>query len=388
MINFEYYNPIKIIFGKGSETQIKTELENYNVKSILLIYSGDFIKTLGIFGIIENICKELEISFIENGNVAHNPQIELVRDLTNEAKKAKVDFIIAVGESSTINTAKAVAMGMYYNGDIWDFFEGKAQLNKAISVGVITTLLSGELETFNATSISNGFLQKEFKDNKIIPKFVIMNPDFTSRLPAYQTACGIADIFAHLVEGYFTTVEQVDTTDYLIEGACKSLIRNGLKLMENPSDYNARAEIQWLSFIAHNNILNTGRMGDCTATMIVNELIAQYGLTQGEGMAIVLIGWVKYIAIRQPDKLIQLANRVFNIDIFNNTEQEIGMQLSEEFKNFFTKLQLSVTLKELGIYTSHFEEMATRATINNTQKVGHYNPLDKDGFIEVLNLCL
>lgn len=387
MINFQYNNPAKVIFGDGAEKEIETLLKEYNVKSLLLVYSGDFIKDLGIWDTVHSACHKLNISFYEEGNVVPNPKIELVRNLVSLGKSNSVDFVLAVGGGSSIDTAKAVSIGIPYDGDVWDFFEGKSNIETAVPVGVITTLPASGSETSNCSIISNGILKVGVESDLIIPKFAIMNPRFTMGLPPYQTSCGLADILSHLLERYFTDVDNVDTTDYLLEGAIKALMLNAGRLMENPKDYNARAEVQWLASIAHNNLLDTGRISDWGSHRIEHELSAQYGLTHGEGMAVVLVAWTRYMALNKPKKLAQLANRLYGIDYHDYTEKQMAFLLSQRLKEFFSSLNLRTTLGELNITEEHFEAMALRATNNNTSTVGHYIPLDKDKFIEILHLA-
>lgn len=387
MINFQYNNPAKVIFGDGAEKEIETLLKEYNVKSLLLVYSGDFIKDLGIWNTVHSACHKLNISFYEEGNVVPNPKIELVRNLVSLGKSNSVDFVLAVGGGSSIDTAKAVSIGIPYDGDVWDFFEGKSNIETAVPVGVITTLPASGSETSNCSIISNGILKVGVESDLIIPKFAIMNPRFTMGLPPYQTSCGLADILSHLLERYFTDVDNVDTTDYLLEGAIKALMLNAGRLMENPKDYNARAEVQWLASIAHNNLLDTGRISDWGSHRIEHELSAQYGLTHGEGMAVVLVAWTRYMALNKPKKLAQLANRLYGIDYHDYTEKQMSLLLSQRLKEFFSSLNLRTTLGELNITEEHFEDMALRATNNNTSTVGHYIPLDKDKFIEILHLA-
>lgn len=387
MINFQYNNPAKVIFGDGAEKEIETLLKEYNVKSLLLVYSGDFIKDLGIWNTVHSACHKLNISFYEEGNVVPNPKIELVRNLVSLGKSNSVDFVLAVGGGSSIDTAKAVSIGIPYDGDVWDFFEGKSNIETAVPVGVITTLPASGSETSNCSIISNGILKVGVESDLIIPKFAIMNPRFTMGLPPYQTSCGLADILSHLLERYFTDVDNVDTTDYLLEGAIKALMLNAGRLMENPKDYNARAEVQWLASIAHNNLLDTGRISDWGSHRIEHELSAQYGLTHGEGMAVVLVAWTRYMALNKPKKLAQLANRLYGIDYHDYTEKQMALLLSQRLKDFFSSLNLRTTLGELNITEEHFEDMALRATNNNTSTVGHYIPLDKDKFIEILHLA-
>ena len=386
MISFEYYNPAKIIFGEESEKNLKGLLESYNVKSLLLVYSGDFIKTLGIYSVIEDAVNELGIKFSENGNVVPNPSVELVRELVKQGKKDNVDFVLAVGGGSSIDTAKAVALGIPYDGDVWDFFEKGVQAKEVLNIGVIATTASSGSETSNAAIISNGEWKLGFEDDRIIPKFAIMNPKFTAGLPRFQTFVGVADVLSHLLERYFSDAKHSDTTDYLIEGAIKALLLNADRLIENPQDVNARAEVQWLASVAHNNFLDAGRIADWGSHRIEHELSAQYGITHGEGMAIVFTAWTKYAAEVKPWRLALLASRVFGVDAYDYTEKERALKLSEILEAFFKKIGVKTRLTELGISDKDFDTMAKRATRNGA--VGHYIPLDAKAFTEVLKLAI
>ena len=386
MISFEYYNPAKIVFGEESEKNLKGLLESYNVKSLLLVYSGDFIKTLGIYSVIEDAVNELGIKFSENGNVVPNPSVELVRELVEQGKKDNVDFVLAVGGGSSIDTAKAVALGIPYDGDVWDFFEKGAQAKEVLNIGVIATTASSGSETSNAAIISNGEWKLGFEDDRIIPKFAIMNPKFTAGLPRFQTFVGIADVLSHLLERYFSDAKHSDTTDYLIEGAIRALLLNADRLIENPQDVNARAEVQWLASVAHNNFLDAGRIADWGSHRIEHELSAQYGITHGEGMAIVFTAWTKYAAEVKPWRLALLASRVFGVDAYDYTEKERALKLSEKLEAFFKKIGVKTRLTELGISDKDFDTMAKRATRNGA--VGHYIPLDAKAFTEVLKLAI
>lgn len=386
MISFEYYNPAKIVFGEESEKNLKGLLESYNVKSLLLVYSGDFIKTLGIYSVIKDAVNELGIKFSENGNVVPNPSVELVRELVEQGKKDNVDFVLAVGGGSSIDTAKAVALGIPYDGDVWDFFEKGAQAKEVLNIGVIATTASSGSETSNAAIISNGEWKLGFEDDRIIPKFAIMNPKFTAGLPRFQTFVGVADVLSHLLERYFSDTKHSDTTDYLIEGAIRALLLNADRLIENPQDVNARAEVQWLASVAHNNFLDAGRIADWGSHRIEHELSAQYGITHGEGMAIVFVAWTKYAAEVKPWRLALLASRVFGVDAYDYTEKERALKLSEILETFFKKIGVKTRLAELGIDDRDFDAMAKRATRNGA--VGHYIPLDAKAFTEVLKLAI
>ena len=393
MVNFEYYNPAKIIFGTDVKEKLKIQLAENKTSSLLLIYSGEFVKDLGIYDIVKSSAEELGITFAENGNVVPNPEISLVRELIATAREKKTDLILAVGGGSSVDTAKAVALGTQYQGDPWDFFEQGAypegtDAEHVLKIGVITTLPSSGSETSNAAILSNGTRKVGFEDNAIIPSFAIMNPEYTFGLPRFQTAAGVADILSHILERYFSDVQHTDVTDYLLEGATKALFVNGPKVLENPKDYDARAEIQWLASIAHNNLLDTGRIGDWGSHRIEHELSAFYGITHGEGMAVVLPAWMKYMAGVKPWKIAQFAVRVLGADTFTHTEEENALYAAESVKAFYKSLGLKTSLTELGINEEHFDEMAAQATKNGTSPVGHYVPLDEKRFKEILKLAL
>lgn len=386
MIGFEYYNPAKIVFGEDSEQQLTALLKENKVNSLLLVYSGDFIKDLGIYAVIEKAVKELGIAFSENGNVVPNPEVDLVRQLVEQGKKDKVDFVLAVGGGSSIDTAKAVALGIPYDGDVWDFFDKGISPKEVLNIGVIATTASTGSETSNASIISNGEWKLGFEDDRIIPKFAIMNPKYTAGLPLYQTAVGIADVLAHLLERYFSDTQHSDVTDYLIEGGIRALLLNADRLLDDLSDINARAEIQWLASVAHNNFLDAGRSADWGSHRIEHELSAQYHIVHGEGMAVVLLAWIRYVAERKPWRPALLASRVFGVDAHDYDEKERALILAEKLEAFFKSLELKTTLTELGIDDKDFEIMAKRATRNGS--VGHYELLDADSIQEILKLAL
>ena len=386
MIGFEYYNPAKIVFGEGSVNKLAELLRQYDVSSLLLVYSGDFIKQLGIYQAITDAVSELGIRFSENGEVVPNPSIELVRKLVGQGKNDEVDFVLAVGGGSSIDTAKAVALGIPYGGDVWDFFDKGAIPEQVLPIGVIATTASSGSETSNAAILSNGEWKLGFEDDRIIPKFAIMDPRYTSGLPPYQTFAGIADVLSHLLERYFSDERYSDTTDRLIEGAVNALLVNAERLLKDPSDLNARGEIQWLASVAHNNFLDAGRSADWGSHRIEHELSAQYDITHGEGMAIVLTAWTKYAAARKPWRLALLASRVFGTDSFDYSEEERAFILSEKLSEFFKRIGLKTTLGQLGIDERDFDVMAERATRNGA--VGHYLKLDREAVKDILKTAL
>ncbi len=386
MIGFEYYNPAKIVFGEGSQKRLAELLKENGTTSLLVVTSGDFIDTLGIEDEIRKTAGELGIKLSENREVVPNPGIELVRRLSEQGKRDQVDLVLAVGGGSSIDTAKAVALGIPYDGDVWDFFDKGVIPDRVLNVGVIATIASSGSETSNAAILTNGEWKKGFEDDRIIPKFAILNPEYTVNLPPYQTYVGIADVLSHLLERYFSDVRDSDTTDYLIEGAVRALLLNAGRLIKDPKDLRARAEISWLASVAHNNYLDAGRAADWGSHRIEHELSAQYNVTHGEGMAVVFTAWTRYMANVKPWRPALLASRVFGRDSYDYSESERARLLSGDLERFFRELGLKTHLSELGIDDKDFEVMAERATKGGT--VGHYVPLDKAKIIEILRLAL
>ena len=397
MIDFEYYNPAKILFGVNSIDSLEAELVANNAHSVLMVYSGEFVKELGIYDAVKDITARLGIGFIENGHVVPNPSVELVRELIVQGREANVDFILAVGGGSSIDTAKAISIGIPYDGDVWDFFETGIVPQQVLPIGVIATTASSGSETSNAAIISNGNWKLGFEDNRIIPKFAIMNPVYTLGLPKYQTAVGIADILSHLLERYFSDTTDSDTTDYLIEGAIKALLVNANRIIElyrensveelqDSREYlDAKAQIQWLATVAHNNFLDAGRRADWASHRIEHELSAEYNITHGEGMAVVLLAWIRYMANEKPWRPALLASRIYGADSYDYSPRQQALILADRFEELFKTLEIATTLQELNIDNTRFEIMAKRATRNGA--VGHYLPIDEARFVDILKLA-
>ncbi|MDR0499657.1 MAG: iron-containing alcohol dehydrogenase [Coriobacteriales bacterium] len=428
MLDFTYYNPCKVVFGASALNELKSLLEQNEASSLLLVYSGEFVKDLGIYQHVQDTCDQLGIAFSANGDVVPNPRIELVRMLVQQGKETGVNFVLAVGGGSAIDTAKAVALGIPYDGDVWDFFAGKvnygmlaekqavvlegAQIRmQPLPIGVITTLPSSGSETSNCAILSNDLLKLGYEDDAIIPKFAIMNPEYTLGLPAYQTSCGIADVLSHLLERYFSDVPDTGFSDHLIEAGIKSLLDIAKRLKQDSRDLGARSELQWLASVAHNNLLDAGRCACWGAHRIEHELSAQYNITHGEGMAVVTLAWLRYVAKIKPHMPAKLAKSIFGINVMpcvsatrqeqniyqeqtvcqeqsENPDEIATYKLADELEVFFKNLDLATTLTELGIDNSHFNAMAARCTKDDTQVVGHYLPIDSQVFINILSLAM
>ncbi|RND87013.1 NADH-dependent butanol dehydrogenase A [Lacticaseibacillus paracasei] len=389
MQNFNYYNPANIFFGKGQEEKVGKLTSQYTkTKKALVLNSGDYYNFLGIADVVKSQYDKQGISFVVNGDVVPNPKISLVNKLAGIVKENDIDFILAVGGGSVIDTAKAVSFAALYDGDAWDFFEGKNMVEKSLPIGVISTAASSGSEMSNATIIDNADNKLGVETNLIIPKFSILNPAYTQKTPAYQTGVGISDIMTHMLERYFTTVQDVNLTDRLLEGAIKALIATSYKLKQDPDNYQLRAEVMWSAVMAHNNILETGREPDWGSHRIEHELSAEYGIVHGEGMAIVFPAWMKYTSKILPDKFVQLAARVFDVDTFEVSDQDAINLAINKIQDFFNFQGMKSTLEEVGIKDdSQFKEMGLRATKDDKAPVGHYKKLYSDDIVKILKLA-
>ena len=389
MNNFEFLNPTRIVFGKGTENQVGAEIKKI-ASSCLLHYGGGSVKKSGLYDRVVASLKKEGIRFIELGGVRPNPRLGLVREGIDLCRKNKVEFILAVGGGSVIDSAKAIAVGVPYDGDVWDFFNGDKLPATKLPVGSVLTIPAAGSEASHSCVITNedGMLKRPLNMELNRPSFAIMNPELTFSLPPYQTACGAADIMAHAMERYFTDVPKVDLTDRLCEATLKSVISNAPLVMENPNDYDARAEIMWASTIAHNNLLSTGRIGDFGSHVIEHELSGINDVAHGAGLAIVFPAWMRYVYKRMLPRFVQFAVRVWDVDQRFDDPERTAREGIARMEAFFVSLGLPVRLGEIAIDGSHFDELIRKTLIGRGDTIGGVIKLNKDDIRNVLKLAL
>lgn len=388
MDNFTFHNPTKIIFGKATENKVGAEVKRYSQK-VLLCYGGGSIKRTGLYDRVINSLKENNIEYFEISGVKPNPRLSLVKEGIKLCREKNINFILAVGGGSVIDTAKAIAVGVPYEGDVWDFYVGKARVKAALPVGTILTIPAAGSEASNSSVITNeeGWYKKGLTTDYIYPVFSILNPELTYTLPAYQTACGAADMMAHIMERYFTNTDNVELTDRLCEATLKTIINNVPKAIEDPEDYNSRAEIMWSATIAHNNLLNTGRIGDWASHAIEHELSAIYDIPHGAGLSIIFPAWMKYVYSHDINRFLQFSARVWDVDFHFSSPEEIALEGINRTMNFFKSIGLPVTLREAGISDDKFEEMAGKCTNFGQHTVGNFVKLTRDDIINIYKLA-
>lgn len=386
MRNFEFLSPTKIIFGKGTYLNVGEVIRSYGYKKVLIHYGQSHIKKTGLYDEIVDSLNKAGINMVELGGVQPNPVISTVRKGIELARNENVDFILAVGGGSVIDSAKAIGMGIPYSGDVWDFYTDKTP-EKTVPLGVILTIAAAGSETSKNTVITNEELLIKrgaaFECNR--PVFAIMNPELTYTLPPYQTACGVVDIMAHVMERYFSVERNVELTDRLCESVLKTCISNAQTVLNEPDNYDARAEIMFAGSLAHNGYLGLGRTEEWVSHRMGHEITALYGATHGETLSIMFPAWMKYIYKKDVALFAKFFNRVFDVEFdFFNPENTVLRGIAR-LEDFYTSLGLKVRLRDLNVDKNKFQEMAKKA--NARGKLGNIVKLEDEDLVRIYELA-
>ncbi len=389
MNNFEFFNPTKIIFGKGTEGQVGAEVKKYS-NNILFVHYGDgVIEKIGLYERIVNSLKKSGVNYTELKGVKPNPVLSLVHEGIRICRKNKIDFVLGVGGGSVIDTAKSIAVGVPYDGDVWDFYIEKSIPQKALPIGVVLTIPAAGSEVSEGSVIIKEDIMYKTHLNNVHQRarFAILNPEFTLTLPAYQTACGGSDIMAHVIERYFTQVKNIDLTDRLCEATLKAVIHNLPIALREPGNYDARAEIMWAGSVAHNSLLDTGRTGDWASHMIEHELHAFKDIPHGAGLTIILPAWMKYVYKAGLAKFVQFAVRVWNIEQDFDHPEMTALAGIEKYNEFNKSIGMPSSLSEIGITEKEFRKIAERTRKYDKDTVGYFVKLNNEDIVNILKLC-
>ena len=388
MENFEFRNPTKIVFGRGAEDKVGAEAAAYS-KKILLHFGGGSIKKTGLFDRVTTSLRKAGVDWVELGGVLPNPRLSLVYEGVRLCKTHGLGLVLAVGGGSAIDSAKAIAMGAVTESDVWDFYLGKGAPTAALPVGTVLTLPAAGSEASTGTVITKeeGRLKRAVNSELIYPRFSILNPELAFTLPAFQVACGAVDIMAHLMERYFTNVEHVAFTDRLLEATMKTIIANAPLVLENRRNYDAWAEVMWAGTIAHNNLLNTGRVGDWGSHDIEHEISGIYDVAHGAGLAVVFPAWMKFVLHHDLRRFVQWAVRVWNVELNAFDPEAVAREGVARMEAFFRSFGLGTTLGELGVKDDRIDEMADKCTDGDTRTVGNFVKLDRAAVAKILRLA-
>lgn len=383
MINFAYQCPTEIIFGKGTQNLAGEKARRFGKKA-LLVYGGGSIKRTGLYDQVVKSLREAGVEFLELGGAQPNPRLALVHQGIELCRREQIGFLLAVGGGSAIDTAKAIAIGVNYHGDVWDLFMGAKSDHQALPVGVVLTIPAAGSETSLSVVITkeDGLIKKGLSDNRVRPQFAILNPELTYTLPFYQTACGVSDMLAHVMERFFTQTPHTDVSDRICEGVMRSVLNLAPQLKERPNDYELRANIMWAGTLAHNGILGMGREEDWGSHGIEHELSAIYDIAHGAGLSIVFPAWMKYVYHENINRFVQFAVRVMDVDLEFGDPEAIVKEGIRRLEEFYRTMGLPVRLSEVGIDESRFQEMAEKCAPR-----GHFKVMDAEDIVNIYRLA-
>ncbi len=390
MNNFTFYSPTEFVFGKGTENQVNELVTKYGATKVLIVYGGGSVVRNALLTRIEESLNHQSVPYVTLGGIQPNPIDTKVYEGIDLCRHENVDFILAVGGGSVIDTAKAIATGVPYNGDFWDFYIQKAVVKSALNLGVVLTIpAAGSEGSGNSVITKSDTLQKlSIRVPELLrPRFAIMNPELTYTLPPYQTASGIADMMAHIMERYFNNTAETEVTDRLCEGLLKAIITEAPKVIKEPDNYGARANIMWSGMIAHNGICGVGCDEDWASHFMEHEVSAVYNVTHGAGLAVIFPAWMTWMASHHVEKIAQFAHRVWDIPESDN-KKDMALQAVTCLKNFFISIGLPVTFEQLGIPDPDINLLVEKLHQNKGEYVGAYVRLSKKETLEIYKLAL
>ena len=389
MLNFNYMSPTRYVFGKDTEKETGKLIKDTGAKKVLLHFGGGSAEKSGLLPCIRESLKAEAIPFAELGGVVPNPRDDLVYEGIELCRKENVDFILCVGGGSVIDSGKAIAAGALYDGDFWDFFEGRAEVTKALPIGVVLTIPAAGSEGSPGSVVTkmDGLLKRAFGSDAVRPKFAVLNPVLTYTLPAYQTACGAADIMAHVFERYITNTKGVDFSDRLCESVLCTIIKYIPMAIADPENYEARANIMWAGTLAHNDLVGLGREGDWSSHDMEHELSALYDVAHGAGLAVMVPAFFRYQYKHDAARFVQLAVRVFGCDPDFQNPEKTALQGIERLEQFFTSIGMPITFKELGAKEEDIPLMTKKCGLNNGDKIGYFNPLKREEIAEIYKIA-
>ena len=378
MKNFTFYSPTYFAFGKDRENETGAYVKRFGGTKVLIHYGGGSVVRSGLLDRVKVSLEKEDIPYVTLGGVQPNPRSGLVYEGIELCKNEGVDFVLAVGGGSTIDSAKAIAAGVVYDGDFWDFFCGK-RIENALPVGTILTISAAGSEGSPDTVITNenGMYKRGASGDAIRPKFSVLNPALTQTLTAYQTACGITDIMAHLYERYLTNTKEVEVTDRMLEALLLTMVHEGPRVIEDPNNYDARANIMWAGMIAHNNACGVGRSQDWNSHNIEHELSALYDCAHGAGLAVTMPAVFTYVMNHDVMRFAQVAVRVWGCQMDFEHPEVTAKAGIEAFRNFLISIGMPKNFEELGAKEEDIPKLVD-VLCNGDGRPGHIR-----GFVEL-----
>lgn len=393
MLNFEFYCPTRVFFGRDQHKRVGEIIKSYGFKKVLLHYGEGSIKKTGLYDEVVKALNDAGIVFVELGGARPNPVLGLVRKGIEICRKENVDLVLAVGGGSAIDSGKAIAVGAANDCDPWLFFMKKREPERALPVGTILTLAATGSETSASAVITNEELKlkRGYNSDFHRPLFSILNPELTYTVSPYQTACGIVDIIMHTAERYLTQKGEAEVTDRIAEAVLKSTINAGRKALKNPRDYKARATLMWAGSISHNGLTGLGRDFFMVSHQIEHEISGMFEeVAHGAGLAVVFPAWMKYAYKYNIPRFCQYAVRVWNCEMDYANPENTAIAGIEATEKFFREIGMPTTMKELNINVTdeNIEEMAEKCTNYGERTLPGYIEYGKKEIIDILKLCM
>ena len=391
MNNFEYFTPTKVIFGKDTESQVGELVKAQQCKKVLVHYGGNSAKKSGLLDRVYDSLNREDVNYVSLGGVVPNPRLSKVYEGIELCLKENVDFILAVGGGSVIDSAKAIGYGVTNDCDVWELYGGNKIPTGCLPVGAILTIAAAGSEMSRSSVITKeeGWLKRSCNHDLGRCKFAIMNPELTYTLPEYQTASGCTDILMHTMERYFTQDESMDLTDRLSEGLMRTVIYHARLLMKEPKSYESRAEIMWASSLSHNGLTGCGSAGDWSCHQLEHELGGMFDVAHGAGLAAVWGSWARYVYRSNIKRFAQFAVNVMGIlNDWSNLEQ-VALQGIEEMEEFFRYIKMPITIGEMGVELTddQIDELAYKCSHENTRTIGYVKKLDMEDMKNIYKLA-
>ena len=382
MFGFEYYSPTKVIFGKGTENQAGELVKAYGAKKVLIHYGGKSAVKSGLIDRVKASLDAAGVAHVELGGVVPNPHLSKVREGIALGKKEGIDFILAIGGGSTIDSSKAISYGLAEpEKDVWELFEKKRTAQKFLPIASVLTIAAAGSETSNSCVITNEETKEKrgcAKTDYCRPKFAILNPRLTYTLPQYQTESGCVDILMHTMERYFVNIETMEITDSISEALMQTVIYNARILMKEPKNYSARAEIMWAGSLSHNGLTGCGTGGgDWACHQLEHELGGVYNVTHGAGLAAIWGSWARYVYEVNPERFAQFATNVFDIPC-GTDYKETALAGIVAMENFFRSVEMPTSLHELGLDLTdqQIHDLAFKCSFEDTRTIGVFKQLN------------
>ncbi len=387
MFDFKYFTPTKVIFGRNTESKVAELIKEFGGSKILIHYGSGSVVRSGLLKRVTDTLDGAGIKYVTLGGAVPNPHLSLVHEGIELCKKENVDFLLAVGGGSAIDSAKAIGYGVANEGEVWDFYDYKRQANACLPVGVILTLAATGSEMSDSSVITKeeGLVKRGYNSDLCRPKFAILDPELTMTLPDYQTACGCTDIMMHTMERYFTNGGNMEITDALAEGLLRTVKKNALILRDDPQNYDARAEVMWAGSLAHNGLTGCGSDGgDWMTHKLEHELGGLYDVAHGAGLAAIWGSWARYVYKDCLPRFKKFAVNVMDVEP-EGTDEQIALKGIEAMEDFYRSINMPTNLRELGVEPTEEEliDMAHKCAVGVGGKKGSAKVLDEEAMLAI-----